>query len=233
MMWRLCIMRSCRSTRLSIGPSGPRLVSISPSRGAVTACGAAAAVLHRRGIFTASRRTEDVARIGGRRRRPLAASGIRVVRMEGSKAQLDGRSVLMPNPITDRTSASRLSSPGRLVANASSPAPVSVSVEPADLLDLTDVASLAKTRRSERSGSSAPPDARRTRSPRRSAASRAEFGVRRPQLAPMPANRREQAISAIADLLLVQLERAAHRPAFSARRRGRVARRSKRQEEWP
>jgi hypothetical protein len=61
-------------------------------------------------------------------------------------------------------------------------------------------------------------------SPRRSTvASRTAAGVRRPLIAPMPADRREQAISVIADLLMGQLERDAQIPHQDARCRGRVA----------
>jgi hypothetical protein len=50
----------------------------------------------------------------------------------------------------------------------------------------------------------------------------------------MPADHREQAISAIADLLIGQLEREAQQPcALDAQGRGRVADRSRKQEELP
>src|ERR671910_1485820 len=54
-------------------------------------------------------------------------------------------------------------------------------------------------------------------SPQRSTiAGDAQLGVRRPQVSSMSPDRREQAISAIADLLIVQLEREAQQPALHA-----------------
>jgi hypothetical protein len=164
-----------------------------------------------------------------------AAPWIQVVWMEGSLAQPDGRGPLMPHPPTDPTSASRLSPLDHLAANASSSAAaVPASVEQAELPGLTDPATAERSRWGRRLGSSAPTEPGRTRSPRRSmAASRAELGVRRPFVGRMPADRREQAISAMADLLIGQLEREAQRPALAARGRGRVAGSSRRQEELP
>ena len=53
--------------------------------------------------------------------------------------------------------------------------------------------------------------------PRRSTvAGDAQLGVRRPRVASMSPDRREQAISAIVDLLIVQLEREAQQPALHA-----------------
>jgi hypothetical protein len=71
-------------------------------------------------------------------------------------------------------------------------------------------------------------------SPRRStAATHTTAGVRRPLIAPMPADRREQAISVIADLLTGQLERDAQFPHQDARCRGRVAGSGSKQEAEP
>jgi hypothetical protein len=54
-------------------------------------------------------------------------------------------------------------------------------------------------------------------SPRRSTvAGDAQLGLRRPRVSSMSPYRREQAISAIADLLIVQLEREAQQPALHA-----------------
>jgi hypothetical protein len=72
----------------------------------------------------------------------------------------------------------------------------------------------------------------RFHSPRRLAvASRSATDVRRPLITPMPADRREQAISVIADLLMVQLEHDAQIPHQDARCRGRVAGSGSKQEE--
>jgi hypothetical protein len=171
----------------------------------------------------------------GMQRRPLTAPWIQVVWTEGSLAQPDGRGLLMPHPPTDPTSASRLSPLDCLAANASSPAAaVAASVEQAELPELTDPATGRRSRWGSRSGPSAPTEPGRTHSPRRStAAGRTELGVRRPLAGRMPADRREQAISAIADLLIGQLEREAQQPALAARGRGRVAGSSRRQEELP
>jgi hypothetical protein len=150
-------------------------------------------------------------------------------------AQPAGRGLLMPYQSTDPSWASRLSSPGRRDANTSSPAAaVAASVGPAELPELSDPATAGRTRWGRRSRSSGPSEPGRTRSSRRSTATRrTELGVRRPHIAQMPDDRREQAISAIADLLVVQLEREAQRPAFSASGRGRVAGGNMRQEELP
>jgi hypothetical protein len=126
-------------------------------------------------------------------------------------AQPAGRGLLMPYQSTDPSWASRLSSPGRRDANTSSPAAaVPASLGPAELPELSDPATAGRTRWGRRSGSSGPSEPGRTRSSRRSTATRRTvLGVRRPLIAQMPADRREQAISAIADLLVVQLEREA------------------------
>jgi hypothetical protein len=73
-------------------------------------------------------------------------------------------------------------------------------------------------------------------SPRRStaeAANHARLGVRRPIKASMPADRREQAIAALAHLLIVQLERQLRQPGPDAQGRGRVAASGSEQEEEP
>ena len=130
--------------------------------------------------------------------------------MEGSQAQPDG-GLLMPHPPTDPTSASRLSSPPhRVASNSSLAAAVPTSLERAEPPKLSDPPTAATPRWRRNSGPSAPTETGAMRFPQRStAASRAELGVRRPLIAQMPADRREQAISAIADLLIVQLEREA------------------------
>jgi hypothetical protein len=160
------------------------------------------------------------------------------LRLSGWKdpsAQPAGRGLLMPHQSTDPTWASRLSSPGHRDANTSSPAAaVPASLGPAEFPELSDPATAGRTRGGRRSRSSGPGEPGRTRSSRRSTATRrTELGVRRPHVAQMPVARREQAISAIADLLVVQLEREAQRPAFSARGRGRVAGGNLRLEELP
>jgi hypothetical protein len=150
-------------------------------------------------------------------------------------SQPAGCGLLMPHQSTDPTWANRLSSPSRRDANTSSPAAaVPASVGPAELPELSDPATAGRTRWGRRSRSSGSSEPGRTRSSRRSTATRrTEVGVRRPHIAQMPDDRREQAISAIADLLVVQLERGAQRPALSARGRGRVAGGNMRQEELP
>jgi hypothetical protein len=176
-----------------------------------------------------------VARVGWHATPSPTAPWIQVVWTEGSLAQPDGRGLLMPHPPTDPTSASRPSPPNRLAVNASSPAAaVPASVEQAELPELTDPATSARSRWGRRSGSSAPTEARRPRSPRRSTtASRTELGVRRSLVGRMPADRRDQAISAIADLLVGQFEREAQPPHQDAHGRGRVAGSSRRQEGEP
>jgi len=140
----------------------------------------------------------------------------------------------MPHQSADLTPLSQRSSPGRLATNASAqvvaiPAPV----EPTERHELTDAATAARSRSGRRSGSSdrAEPGTHARR--RSTVASHAQFGVRRPIMASMPPERREQAISAIADLLMVQLEREAQQPALDARGRGRVADSGARQEGEP
>jgi hypothetical protein len=53
--------------------------------------------------------------------------------------------------------------------------------------------------------------------------SHARLGVRCPLLSTMSTSRREQAISAIAALLIAEFEREAQQPALDAHGRGRVA----------
>ena len=236
MMWRPWIGRSCRSGRLSTGPLGPRLVSIVPTAGPAIPLGGIPAAVKRwcgqRDLHQVPP-SERAARVGWLQRRPLTAPWIRVVWTEGSLAQPDGRGLLMPHLPTDPTSASRLSSPARLAANARSPAAVTASVDQAELPELTDPETAERSRWGRCSGSSGPTEGQ-THCPRRStAASRTELGVRPPLVGRMLADRREQAISAIADLMIGQLEREAQPPALAARGRGRVAGRSRRQEELP
>ena len=205
---------------------------------AITACGTAAAVLHDVGqeIFIDSRQIPTA------RADPVRCDAVPAEhpepRLSGWKvhsAQPAGRSLLMPQQSTDPSWASRLSSPSPRDANTSSPAAaVPASVGPAELPELSDPATAGRTRWGRRSRSSGPSESGRTGSSRRSTATRrTELGVRRPHIAQMPDDRREQAISAIADLLVVQLEREAQRPATSATGRGRVAGGNMRQEEVP
>jgi hypothetical protein len=211
MMWRPCSRRSCRSARLSMGPSGPRLVSIVPPAGHPPPLGDNRRPLSSGGVAEILQIPPEgclARRWNGRR--PSTAPRIQVVRMEGSQAQPDG-GLLMSYPPTDPTSASRLSSPPhRTASNSSLAAAVPASLERAELPELSDPPTAATPRWRRHSGPSAPTETGATRFPRRStAASRAELGVRRPLIAQMPADRREQAISAIADLLIVQLKREA------------------------
>ena len=118
--------------------------------------------------------------------------------------------LLMPDPPVAPTSLNRLCSSGRLVTNASSPAvAVLAPVEPAERHDF----SRREISVEGRSAGSDPIVGEPNPAPRRSiGASHAQLGVRRPLLRSMPTDRREQAISAIADLLIVRRERAAQRP---------------------
>jgi hypothetical protein len=121
--------------------------------------------------------------------------------------------LLMPDPPVPPTSLNRVCSPGRLVTNASSPAiAVLAPVEPAERDDFGSKISVEG-----RSECSDPTVGEPNPAPRRSTgASHAQLGVRRPLLRSMPTDRREQAISAIADLLIVRRERTAQRPAVDA-----------------
>jgi hypothetical protein len=65
------------------------------------------------------------------------------------------------------------------------------------------------------------------------AASHGQLGVRRPITASMSADRREQAIAALAHLLIVSLERQLRQPDPDAQGRGRVAGSGSEQEEQP
>jgi hypothetical protein len=119
--------------------------------------------------------------------------------------------LLMPDPPVAPTSLNRLCSPGRLVTNASSPAiALLASVEPAERHDFSRRVISVEGR----SECSDPNEGAPNPAPRRSTgASHAQLGVRRPLVRSMPADRRERAISAIADLLIVKLEREAQQPA--------------------
>jgi hypothetical protein len=160
-------------------------------------------------------------------------AGIRVVWMEGFEAQPDGRQLLMPHRPADPTSPSQLPSSGRPASNASAQVAIHPRVEPAERDDLTDAATVARSRSGRRSGSSDRCETGTHARRRSTVASHAQFGVRRPIMASMPPERREQAISAIAALLMVQLEREAQPPALDARGRGRVADSGTRQEGEP
>ena len=153
---------------------------------------------------------------------------IRVVWMEGSEAQPDGRRLLMPHQPADPTSPTELSSPGRLATNTSAQV-----VAPGECHEVTDAATGGRSRSGRRSGSSDRAETGTHARRRSTVASHAQFGVRRPIMASMPPERREQAISAIAALLMVQLEREAQQPALDARGRGRVADSGRRQEGEP
>ncbi len=120
--------------------------------------------------------------------------------------------LLMPDPPVASTHPSRRYAPGRLVANVSSPAlAVLASVEPAERHEFSG-GEVSVEFRSEASGST---EGEPKRAPQRSTvAGDVRLGVRRPRLASMSPDRREQAISAIADLLIVQLEREAQQPAL-------------------
>jgi hypothetical protein len=122
--------------------------------------------------------------------------------------------LLMPDAPVAPTSLNPLCSPGRLVTNASSPAiAVLAPVEPAERHDFGRRKSLVEGR----SECSDPTVGEPNPAPRRSTgASHTQLGVRRPLLRSMPTDRREQAISAIADLLIVRRERTAQRPAVDA-----------------
>ena len=106
MMWRPNTERSCRSWRLAMSPSCPRLVSIVPPVGpAITACGTAAAVLHDVGqeIFIDSRQTQRLAPIGWD-----ATPSLQSIRNSGC---LDGR--ILRRNLLAAASSCRISPPTR------------------------------------------------------------------------------------------------------------------------
>jgi hypothetical protein len=158
---------------------------------------------------------------------------IRVVWVEGFEAQPDGRQLLMPHRPADPTSPSQLPSSGHLASNASAQVAIHPRVEPAERQEVTDTATSARSRSDRRPRSSNRIETGTHARRRSTVASHAQFGVRRPIMASMPPERREQAISAIAALLMVQLEREAQQPALHARGRGRVAGSGTRQEGEP
>ena len=122
--------------------------------------------------------------------------------------------LLMPDAPVAPTSLNPLCSPGRLVTNASTPAvAVLAPVEPAERHEFSRRAISVEGRPGWTDSTVGEPDPGSRRS---AGASHAQLGVRRPLLRSMPADRREQAISAIAELLIVRRERAAQRPAVDA-----------------
>jgi hypothetical protein len=152
---------------------------------------------------------------------------VRVVWTKDTRRNPDGGGLLMSQPPVDPTLPSRCGRPGRLATNASAPAVgAPSSVGPAQRRQSVDASAGMGRRSRGRSERTAPPGAASTPSPRRSspaAANHARFGVRRPIRASMPANRREQAIAALAQLLIVQLERQRRQPDPDIQGRGRVA----------
>jgi hypothetical protein len=147
-------------------------------------------------------------------RRPSTTLRTRVVWMKGSLAQPDGLrpSHAQPARRPDLTEPALLTgSPGD---NASSPAvAVLAPVEPAERHEFSRREISVEGRPGCTDSTAAEPEP----APRRSTgASHAQLGVRRPLVGRMPADRREQAISAIAYLLIVRREREAQRPPVDA-----------------
>ncbi len=145
--------------------------------------------------------------------------------------------LLMAHPPVDPTLPSRPCPPGRLATNVGAPAvAIPASVEPAERRQSIHASAGTGCRPGRRWRCTDPSEAAANRSPRRStaaAANHARLGVRRPIKASMPADRREQAIAALAYLLVVQLERQLRQPDPDAEDRGRVAGSGSEQEEEP
>ena len=137
----------------------------------------------------------------------------------------------MPDPPVASNHLTRRCAPGLLVTNVSSPAlAVLASVGPAERHEFS-VGEVSVEFRSESIDSTG---GEPNRSPQRSAfAGDVQLGVRRAHVSSMSPDRREQAISAIADLLIVQFEREAHQAAPDAQSGGTVAGNESKQEELP
>jgi hypothetical protein len=135
--------------------------------------------------------------------------------------------LLMAHPPVDPTPPSRPSRPGRLPSDASAAAlAIAASVAPAERRQSPRTSGGTGCRSARRLGCSDVPGIASTPSRRRSAAaatSHGRLGVRRPITASMPADRREQAIAALAHQLIVHLERQLRQPDAHAQGRGRVA----------
>jgi hypothetical protein len=217
MMWRPCIGRSRRSGRLSTGPIRSGLVSMFRSAGPLAASLSRARCMH--GL-----------------RSPRGAQ-VRVVWMKDTRRNPDGGGLLVSQPPVDLNVPSRHCPPGHPAINASRPAVgAPTSVGSPDRRQSVDASAGTGCRSGGRSGCTDSPGAASTPSPggsRSAAANHARFGVRRPITASMPANRREQAIAALAQLLIVQLERQRRQPDPDAHGRGRVAGSGSEQEEEP
>jgi hypothetical protein len=99
---------------------------------------------------------------------------------------------------------------------------VTASVDPAERREPTD-ASTARSRRAKRSGSGDPAERPSPLVRRSNAVNPSQLGVRRPLMTLMPPDLREQAISALAYLLIAQFEREAQLRDPDAEDRGRVA----------
>jgi hypothetical protein len=162
---------------------------------------------------------------------------VRVVWMKDTRRNPDGGGLLMSQPRMDLNVPSRPCPPGRPATNASASAVSAPSlVGRAEGRQSVDASAGTGRRSRGRSGCTDPPGVASTPSPRQSsaaAANHARFGVRRPIIAPMPADRREQAVAALAHLLIVQLERQVRQPDPDVHGRGRVAGSGSEQEEEP
>jgi hypothetical protein len=99
---------------------------------------------------------------------------------------------------------------------------VTASVDQAERREPTD-ASTARSRRAKRSGTGDPAERPSPLVRRSNAVSPSQLGVRRPLMTLMPPDLREQAISALAYLLIAQFEREAQLRDPDAEDRGRVA----------
>jgi hypothetical protein len=131
----------------------------------------------------------------------------------------------MPDPPAEPTPSEPTRSPvhgaRRLVSIDSAPA-VTASVDQAERREPTD-ASTARSRRAKRSGSGDPAERPSPLVGRSNAGNPSQLGVRRPLMTLMPPDLREQAISALAYLLIAQFEREAQLRGPDAEDRGRVA----------
>jgi hypothetical protein len=166
---------------------------------------------------------------------PTAPLWTRVVWIEGSPGAIRRPPVFMPDPPPEPTRASRPRSPvhgARPLVSIDSATAVAASADPAERQEPTD-ASTARSRRAKRSGSGDPTERPRPLVILSNAVSPSQLGVRRPCMTLMPSDLREQAISALAYLLIAQFEREAQRHDPDAEDRGRVAGDNLRQEGQP
>jgi hypothetical protein len=148
---------------------------------------------------------------------------------EGSPGAIRRPLAFMPDPPAEPTRASRRRSPirgARRVVRIDSTPAVTASVDPVKCQGRTD-ASTARSGRGKRLGSGDPAE---RPSP---LVSPSQLGLRRPLMTLMPPDLREQAISALAHLLIAQFEREAQRRDPDTEDRGRVAGNGLRQEGQP